>query len=429
MSSFGKPVILTTRSGFLNVAVNGIPLHSTYDPVREAEKTASEIDREQTNLIIIVENGFGYLPLRICEMYPKTDKAVIIPEPRIIEQLSYNGSDFRQKLPSAVRIFSPFEENSFAAFLGNYPAEKIKLLIPPSLEKLFPETVARIRQMTAYHRRIGETNKATLIKYGTRFESNIRKNGIAFKRGNYHTIGELRDSARSRIVVIAGAGPTLDSHLNEIKEHRSRFLLLSVDTAAGLLLKRNITPDYIVTGDPQFFNAMHLFFVQASGLKLIAPFSTYYINPKKPWKGCYFYATRFPSEKKFAEENNIPLLGSGGTVAAAAVEAARFMGAKKIYLVGIDLGYPGWQTHAKGSFFEEKTLNTACRLSPFETVSYRLIHSPHETQTSDADGNRISSDRRMDIYRQWFAEYAKDCIRIDRRGSRIDSVPVRNHLF
>lgn len=429
MSNFNNPVILTTRNGLPNVAVNGIPLHSTYDPVREAEKTAAQINPKETDLIIVVENGFGYLPLRICELYPQTDKAVIIPDPRITEQLSQNASDFRQKIPLSVRIFSPFDEKAFSALLYDYSAAKIKLLIPPSLDKVFPKTVSRIRELIDYHRKIEDTNSATLKKYGKRYESNIRRNGFTFKKGCYHSINELRNAARRRTVVIAGAGPTLDFHLNEIKAQRSRFILLSVDTAVGLLLKQNITPDCIITGDPQFFNAMHLFFVQKHNLKLIAPLSTYYINIRKFKEECYFYATRFPYEKIFADKNNIPILGSGGTVAATAVEAARFMGAEKIYLVGIDLGYPCQQTHAKGSFFEEKALNCAFRLSPFETASYQLIHSPLETQTMDADGNRIVSDRRMDMYRQWFSEYAKDCIRIDRRGSCIDSVPVQDYLF
>lgn len=422
------PLILPTRSGFPSLSVNGIPLHSTYNPVREAEKTVSQISPEETDLIIVAENGFGYLPIKIAETYPQLNMAVIIPDPRIPEQLGCDSSRFGEN-GCSVRVFSPFDEKIFSAFLGSHPTAKIKLLIPAPVEKLFPETAARIRELVAYHCRIGETNSATLKKYGKRFESNIRRNGKVFLNGFYRNLNDLRNTARSRTIVIAAAGPTLDLHLSEIKAERHRFILLAVDTAVTLLQRQNVQPDYIVTGDPQFFNAMHLFFADKKNLKLIAPLSTYYSNINHLWRECYFYATRFPSEKSFADRNGIPILGSGGTVAAAAVEAARFMGAREIYLLGIDLGYPDGQTHAKGSFFEEKTLDSASRLNPFETSSYRLIHSSLKTQTVDADGKPLLSDRRMDLYRQWFSEYAGDCIRIDRRGSRIGSLPVRNYLF
>lgn len=424
-----RPELLTSRQGALTLSVDGIPLHSTYNPIAEAEKTAAQIEPDKTALIAVLENGLGYLPRVLNRLYPKTDILVMTPEPRIFDFLKQHNLDYRTELSPRVRILSPYDEKSFTAILSDYPAATVRLLIPPAAEKLFTETAGRIRSLTDYHRRIEETNAATLKKYGKRFEKNIRRNTEKLKKGSFRSFEELRNSARSRHIVIAGAGPTLDSHIDEIRQNRNRFLLLAVDTASGLLQRRGIEPDYVVTGDPQFYNALHLLFFKSENSRLIAPLSTYYTNTGKPWTEGYFYGTRFPAEAAEAEKYRIPMLGSGGTVAAAAVEAARFMGAGTISLIGIDLGYPSFRTHAGGAFFEEKSNNITTRTTPFETYSYRLLFSPLKTETVDADGNRLLSDRRMDLYRRWFAEYGRDCIRIDRRGSFIESVPVQNFLF
>lgn len=421
--------LLASRQGAPNLLINGTPLHSTYDPIAEAGKTAAKIEPEETALIVVLENGLGYLPCQLNRLYPQTDILIITPDPRIFDFLARHRLDYRSTLSPRVRILSPYDEKSFAAVLSDYPPSAVRLLIPPSMEKLFTETADRMRALTAYHRQIEETNTATLKKYGKRFEKNIRRNIEKLKNSRFRSFEDLRAGACGRHVVIAGAGPTLDAHLEEIRQNRDRFLLLAVDTAAALLQRQGIAPDYVVTGDPQFYNAMHLLFFRSENTGLIAPLSTYYINTEKSWKECYFYATRFPAEAAEADKNRIPLLGSGGTVAAAATEAARFMGAATVSLVGIDLGYPSFQTHAKGSFFEEKSIDAATRTTPFETYSYRLLFSPLKTETVDADGNRLLSDRRMDLYRRWFAGYARECKRIDRRGSLIDTVPVQNFLF
>ena len=52
-----------------------------------------------------------------------------------------------------------------------------------------------------------------------------------------------------------------------------------------------------------------------------------------------------------------------------------------------------------------------------------------KSEAKDGNGAPILSDQRMDLYRRWFAEYAKECIRIDFRGSRIDGMTVKSRLF
>ena len=419
--------LLPSKQGAFFLSLDGTALHSAYDPIREAAKTAAALD-PQTEAVIIAENGLGYLPLQTAGRFPAADILMIVPDASVCAVLRRQYPELMPDFPKNIRILTPFSESALSLFLSGHSAAKTALLIPPPVEKLFPDVCARIRSLVGYRKQIENTNSATLKKYGKRFSRNIKRSLPLFS-ATRRTVSELKDRANGRPIAVVGAGPTLDGHIGEIKSRRSDLILLAVDTAASVLQKHGITPDFVVTGDPQFCNAMHLFFFSAKGITLIAPLSTYFLNIRKPWKEILFYASRFPEEAAAAEKYRVPFLGSGGTVAATAVEAARLMNPKAVFLIGIDLGYPDGKTHAKGSFFEERTLFSDSRLNPAETRSDALLRSPLKSETEDGNGMAIASDRRMDLYRRWFAEYAKDCIRIDSRGSRIDGMTVKNRLF
>lgn len=419
--------IVSSRQGAYSLSIDGIPLHSVYDPLREAEKTAAALS-SQTEAVIVVENGLGYLPLQIAEQFPKADILMIVPDSSVYTVFRQQYPELMPNFPKNIRILTPFSEATLSLFLSDHPSSNTALLIPPPVEKLFPSICTRIRALVNYRRQIENTNSATLKKYGKRFSQNIKRTLPLFC-AMPRTVMELKNRAIGRPTAVIGAGPTLDDHIDEVKNCRSDLILLAVDTAASVLQKHGITPDFVVTGDPQFYNAMHLFFFNAKGITLIAPLSTYFLNIRKPWREILFYASRFPGETAAAEKYHVPFLGSGGTVAATAVEAARLMNPKTVFLLGIDLGYPDGKTHAKGSFFEEKALFSGDRLNPAETQSDALLRSPLKSEAKDGNGAPILSDQRMDLYRRWFAEYAKECIRIDFRGSRIDGMTVKSRLF
>lgn len=431
MLNLNKPSyeIIETPAGVPTLKVQGEFLHSRYQPQKEVEKIVNRIDSQKIKMVIVLEGGLGYLPLEIAKQFPQIQLFIVVPQSHLFDFLCKEGFDFRQKLPSKTLLLSPYSESSFAATIAPETAETILFLTSPAIEKLYPKTTTSIKSMLQQHLQIQSTNEATLKKYGPRIHSNIQRNLLQLKTIPYKSLLDYQNSASGKTIVVVGAGPTLDSHIEELKKYRSQFILMAVDTAATPLARQGLIADYVVTGDPQFYNSQHLTFFDGSKSHLIAPLSTYPTQLHRPWRQRIIYASRFPEEESFAQSLKLPLLGSGGTVASTAIEVCRILNPKEIRLVGVDLGYPEGKSHAKAAFFEERSLFNALRLNPFETQSYQILHSPLTTLTTNGVNEPLLSDRRMDIYRQWFEKFAQDCIRIDPRGALIKNLTTIKDLF
>jgi hypothetical protein len=80
------------------------------------------------------------------------------------------------------------------------------------------------------------------------------------------------------------------------------------------------------------------------------------------------------------------------------------MGCDPIFVAGLDLGFPGGRTHYRGSFFETMALARGARLQPAELTAFRYVASGGPSTVPAAPSGSLVSDRRMEIYRRWFAE-------------------------
>jgi hypothetical protein len=95
-------------------------------------------------------------------------------------------------------------------------------------------------------------------------------------------------------------------------------------------------------------------------------------------------------------------LGAGGSVATSAWDLARMAGCSPLYLAGLDLGYPDGATHAKGSFFEERSHGFACRFLPVETANFAALRSAGRFRVASNRGGTVLTDKRMIAYKWWF---------------------------
>ncbi len=81
---------------------------------------------------------------------------------------------------------------------------------------------------------------------------------------------------------------------------------------------------------------------------------------------------------------------------------ARFLGSTRIFVAGLDLGYPGKRTHVAGSVFEERTHNDSTRLNPAETASFRVITQTGLFHAKNHAGGTVLTDKRLLMYAWWF---------------------------
>ncbi|MCH4293786.1 DUF115 domain-containing protein [Shewanella sp. 3B26] len=147
-------------------------------------------------------------------------------------------------------------------------------------------------------------------------------------------------------VILAG-GPSLDRHIEWVKQHQHCLTIFAVSRISKNLLAHQLTPDVVLSVDPQEVSfdlskdMLHL------DEKALFVHSTY-VEPRllSQWHGHALYmGARLP----WQEEPNIDT--QGPTVTNAALHLALKMGFKRIFLLGMDLCFSSSGfTHASGSY-------------------------------------------------------------------------------
>ena len=94
-------------------------------------------------------------------------------------------------------------------------------------------------------------------------------------------------------------------------------------------------------------------------------------------------------------------LVTGGSVATACWDFARILGCSEIIFAGLDLAFPDFQTHFKGSRFEEDVNAFSNRFFPSETASHLSLYSA-SPQLKEGYEGKVLSDKRMQMYAWWF---------------------------
>ena len=122
-------------------------------------------------------------------------------------------------------------------------------------------------------------------------------------------------------------------------------------------------------------------------------------------------------------------VGAGGSVATSAWDLARLTGARPLYLAGLDLGYPGRRTHARGAFFEERAHTLSGRLGPAEQQDFLALTDAGLFPVASASGGVALTDRRMILYKWWFENQMKQhpgtSFTLSADGARIDGLEHR----
>lgn len=244
-------------------------------------------------------------------------------------------------------------------------------------------------------------NSRTLDKFGRLWLRNSCRNldklAVCDGVSRYQNLGWNLDAC------VVGAGPSLDlilPHLGKIKE---RCILIVVDTALRVCLRSGVEPDFVVLGDPQYWNALHLAGLSSPSTVLITEVAAYPSVFRFPCAETVLCSSLYPVGRFFSS-NGLDKgdLGAGGSVATSAWGFARLCGCHRIFLAAVDLSFPGKRTHAHGSTFEEKTHMTSTRLNPSQQSQVAALFSADTSLGTSYAGEAVITDQRMELYAWWF---------------------------
>jgi hypothetical protein len=164
-----------------------------------------------------------------------------------------------------------------------------------------------------------------------------------------------------------------------------------------------VDPDFTVVVDPQFWNARHLDRAGAAKTCLIAESAVYPPVLREPFARTFLCSSLFPLGR-FIEDRieSKGSLGAGGSVATTAWDFARTLGARSIWIAGLDLSFPNLKTHFRGALFETRSLSASHRFTPAETFSAQSLREGRPFRVPSAAGGEVLTDKRLSLYSSWF---------------------------
>lgn len=389
----------SARNGSPTLVLNGRYLHSRHDPEREALRAVDSIARRDPPVVLILGLGLGYHADTVLQRTHTTRLIVFEPCAEVVRLAREHGLLHRMEAESRFTLAESTLQ--LQSLLPEIATESLERFEAPgrASDPLFDEARAVV---AAFGSRL-EINAATLNRFGRLWVRNLCRNvdRIASGRG----VDELRGSFADVPVLLLAAGPTLDRILNMLPELARRFLVVAVDTAVAPAIRAGAPPDFAVVVDPQYWNARHLDRVTAATTILVSEASAHPTVFRRFSEPVFLCSSVFPLGREFEQTiGRFGSLGAGGSVSTTAWDFARLLGAPQVVVAGLDLGFPLGRTHCRSSFFEHLAVVLGTRTSPGESVVFRYVWSAEPRQIPANDGSMLVTDRRMDVYRNWFSQ-------------------------
>ena len=404
--------IETAVSGEPTLSINGLYIHSPRDPRREGKRLAQAGLPQDGAPVIVLGFGLGYAAQELAELAPQCP--VIIVEKKL--SVLRKACELRD-------LSSLFSRPNIAIVPGGDGDGVITALsffhaqLSGGTSRSAPHII-RNRALTnideqwynAVEHRIftwamrDDVNKATLRKFGRRWIRNLTRNMDSIR--DIPGISRLAGLAAGQEpipVFLAAAGPSLDNIAVLLPEIHRRCIIVAVDTSLRFLLRNGIHPDFTLVVDPQFWNSRHLDRCESRHTHLIVESAAYPPVLRLPFKGMFLCGSLFPLGQ-FIEERVDPkgALGTGGSVATAAWDFCRMLGAGEIWIAGLDLAFPGLRTHYRGALFDEKVHAESGRFTPAETTISAALRGGNPIHVPSFSGQTVLSDRRLSLYASWF---------------------------
>ncbi|MCL2230247.1 MAG: DUF115 domain-containing protein [Treponema sp.] len=410
-------------TGEPTLCIKGLHVHSPRDPVREAQRLAESF-AEIKSPVIVMGFGLGFaacaaaslgVPIIVVEKYKSLflkafelrDFSDFLSKNRIIFIVGGTGEGITNALSIANELIESQDESNIEK---KSPPSIIRNRTLMSLDEQWYKTIEdKIRTWSMRD----DVNAATQKRFGKRWVRNLTKNMSAIR--DLPGVHHLANLANNLPVFLAAAGPSLDKIKPLLRDIYDRCIVIAVDTSLRFFTKNGIQPDFVLVVDPQFWNSRHLdrcicdaasnaiCDTACEQTALIAESAVFPPVLNLPFKNKFLCGSLFPLGT-FIEKQVDPKgrLGAGGSVATTAWDFARSLGAKEIWIAGLDLAFPGLKTHFRGARFEESANAGSTRFNPVEKWVLRALRDGFPFRATGVLGDQVLTDRRLSLYAAWF---------------------------
>ncbi len=361
--------ISSADSGFLTLEdlQENMFLHDTHDPMRESGEIAEMLYDPKTEKYILFGCGLGYLGYKLWEKSGEAAQIVMYEDDdRIVNYARHYGVlDWIDEDCLQIRCI-PNINKAIEEFYKEIDLtdEKRVTYVTPYKKKKYKD--AYNGKFLALVYRIEHVWISRDVN-----EINIWKN----RKLVHEPFKTFYQKLKSDTWIVVAAGPSLNYNMDFIMNRTGIDRIVAVNTVLRKLCHEGLVPDLSVAADPFGQLQEHLDGIEdyTKDIPMIAD-----------WLLCWKYAYRYKGEKCFIptpageciknyNPNNDDVWDVFGTVSALAIEAAVRLGAKKVYLVGLDLAFPGGEVHADGMPHEKFGYKSEAMLVP--SVNERVVET------------------------------------------------------
>ncbi|TXJ60266.1 DUF115 domain-containing protein [Brachyspira aalborgi] len=379
-------------------------LHSAYDPEKEANALINEIKNEtekDLDLVFIFGIGAGYL----INAFKKLNINIAVIEPSIkFFNLLIDNFKLDKILEDNITFFIGGDDiEDIEKFISLTNTKKVKFFITRSYATLFNEEALfyQSKVLSIVDKKIININ--TISRFDKLWAYNIASN--VAKISTHYGVNKFFYKYKNIPAIIVSAGPSLEKNIRKLKEIKNKALIIAVDTAMKPLFSHNISPHFIITIDPQKKNSKYFRNVNFKESVLIAESSVDKEAIDSFNGAIYFINSIFPLAKYFMEElGDRGDITTGGSVSTAAYDFAIRIGANPIIMVGLDLSFPNYQTHIKGSYHEENFFTEIYKLDSYDSRIYKVLIAGNLREEKNIYNEKVWTDSRFDMYKNWYEE-------------------------
>ncbi|MDR2521706.1 MAG: DUF115 domain-containing protein [Spirochaetaceae bacterium] len=388
--------LVPTKTARLSVLAAGRPLHSLYDPLREAEKFVRGLALSgRHRYYILLECALGYIIPLLRESAPQT------------KIISLHVSDFYvQHAPAgagADAVWSPASGDVFRFLERVIPdteAAGIKIIEWRPALAAYGEQYARLLNAACTFIKRVDANKRTLAEFGRLWFANTLKN-----TARIHSTA-LPAAPAAGPCIVAGAGPHLERDLAAIRAAAppaGNALVIAAASALPPLLAGGVQPDVVVSTDGGFWAGVHLYqYARAfpAGAVSLPPPLAFSLNAALPsaLAGHPLFPLAFGLHQSLllraAGAPFLPL-PSRGTVSATAVDIALGISRGAVYTSGVDFAVDDIKTHAAGYYFDALASARAGRFAPEYAARFERSRA-------------VRAGGSLGVYERWFAAFRTD---------------------
>ena len=334
-------------------------LHSRYFPLKESEKYTSQSDS------VVIAIGAGGL-YHLTSVAKQTSVIAIsvchnltlqILEEISLDELFPNNNLKIITLEELPETFPFFTSSSY------------QIILHPVLSGLFAEETNRIVQWIQKNFNPQLTNIKTQKAFGKKWLKNTLLN-----LSNMEVFNTEPLNIENKVIIVCGAGPSLDLSLPLLQNNRSQLYIAAADTALPILVKNKITPDSVFSMDTSPYSVYH--FVGTFD-KSIRFFKDYTSSLKSENNSISLLFSDFPLLPNcgFSLDLLPRLDTSSGNIGASIIQFFNnYFPELPLICTGIDFGFYNRIGYSKGNYHEIYRLHHASYFSNSEQYEAKLFY-------------------------------------------------------